>query len=141
MFYKKETMYDSLYINIATKVATQSYAKKKQVGCVIVKDNHIIAFGWNGTPLGFSAKCENKQGKTKQEVIHAEVNCIAELAKVGVSCNNATMYLTLSPCFDCAKLIVQAGISRVVFLEKYKNSDPISFLKKAKVSVTQLKKQ
>jgi dCMP deaminase len=126
---------DKLYMDIALRISLESKAHRKKVGCVIVKDNNIISFGYNGTPSGFNNKCEDRNNNSKPEVIHAEMNSFAKLAKTGVSCDKATMYLTLSPCYDCSKLIIQSGIKRLVFSEKYRNTEPLELLKKAKIQV------
>ena len=130
--------YDSLYIDICKKYATMSSAKKKKVGAVIVKENNIIADGYNGTPSGFDNECEHFVSgtlKTKREVLHAESNALMKLAKGTNSSKGSTIYLTLSPCFDCAKLIVQAEIERVVCAEAYRITDGIDFLRKNNIQV------
>ena len=117
---------DRVYMNMATELATLSYAKKKKVGALIVQGTHIISEGYNGTPTGFNNNCEYTGDDgivlTLSQVIHAESNAITKLAKSTQSSLGATLYCTLSPCFDCAKLIIQAGISRVVYKEEYKLS-------------------
>lgn len=119
-------------MDIAIRVAEMSHAQRKKVGCVIVKDDRILSMGWNGTPSGFDNKCEdeNCDGSltTKKEVLHAELNCLAKLAKSTESSKGSTMYVTLSPCINCAKLIIQCGIQRVVFKEKYHDESGIDFL-------------
>ena len=127
---------DAAYMDIALRWAKMSVAKRKQVGCIIVKDNQIISDGYNGTPTGFDNNCEfeTRYGyETKREVLHAESNAITKLAKSPHSSLGATMYITLSPCFDCAKLIIQSGIARVVYGEKYTDTSGIDLLNKANI--------
>lgn len=135
----KQHQYDLAYIKMAKEWATLSYCTRKQVGALIVKDKMIISDGYNGTPSGFENVCETKTGNTKWYVLHAEANAILKCAKHGVSCNGATLYLTHSPCKDCSKLIHQAGIKRVVYLNQYKDTEGLVFLKKAKVEVEKIK--
>ena len=118
--------------------AQLSCAKRKKVGALIVKENQIISDGFNGTPTGFDNTCEDGEGKTKKEVLHAESNALMKIARSNQSCNEGTLYVTLSPCFNCAKLIHQAGISRVVFKERYSDEEGIYFLNKLGVNVIQL---
>ena len=115
-----------------------SHCKRKQVGALIVKDRMIISDGYNGTPTGFDNSCEDEQGHTKWYVLHAEANAILKVAKSNNSCQGATLYLTLSPCRDCAKLIHQSGIIRLVYINKYKDDTGIRFLRKAGISISQL---
>ena len=127
---------DVTYLKMAQTWANLSKAKRKQVGCLIVKDGAIISDGYNGTPSGFDNECEfedpfNNDLITKPEVLHAESNAITKLAKSTQSSDGATMYITVSPCIDCAKLIIQSGISRVVYGQIYKNKDGIQLLRKA----------
>lgn len=139
----KETL-DSIYIEMANSWASLSKAERKKVGCLIVKDGMIISDGYNGTPSGFDNKCEDvdyfNQLITRKEVLHAESNAITKLAKSTQSSKGATMYITAAPCQDCAKLIIQAGISRVVYGEFYKNKSGIDLLKKAGIIVEQCEK-
>lgn len=128
---------DKLYIDIAKRIAKESYATRLKVGAVLVKDNNIISFGWNGMPPGFDNTCETDNNETREEVIHSEQNCYAKLAKSGTPCSGATMYLTHSPCFNCAKLIIQSGTIRVVYIDVYRQDSAISFLKVAGVQVDQ----
>jgi dCMP deaminase len=130
---------DNMYMDIAIRVSEMSYSTRKKVGAVLVKDNNILSFGWNGMPTGFDNCCEIGD-VTNPEVIHAEMNVIAKLAKAGISCNNSTLYITLSPCFDCAKNVYQAGISKVIYLEEYRDTKPIEFLKKCNVEVVKMEK-
>ena len=127
---------------MAQEWASLSKARRKKVGCLIVKDGHIISDGYNGTPSGFDNNCEilTKDGLiTKPEVLHAETNAITKLAKSTQSSLNSTMYITVSPCLDCSKLILQSGIKRVVYGSNYRNLDGISFLLGAKLDITFLK--
>lgn len=129
---------DNFYMNIALLTSYNSKAKRNKVGAILVKDSNIISFGWNGTPHGFDNNCEDKDGNTIPEVIHSEVNCIAKIAKNGSSSDGATMYITLSPCFDCAKLLIASGIKRLVYLEEYRILDSLEMLKKANIIVEKL---
>lgn len=127
---------DAAYMDIALRWAKMSVAKRKQVGCIIVKDNQIISDGYNGTPTGFDNNCEfeSRYGyETKREVLHAESNAITKLAKSPHSSLGATMYITLSPCFDCAKLIIQSGVVRVVYGEEYTDTSGIELLRRANI--------
>jgi dCMP deaminase len=129
---------DQFYIKIALSVATASYCKRAKVGSIIVKDDNIISFGYNGTISGFENVCECN-GVTKKEVLHAESNAITKCVKAGFSSNKSTMYITLAPCFDCAKLIIQSGIKKVVYLDDYKITDGIDLLKKANIEIIKIK--
>ena len=115
-----------------------SHCKRKQVGALIVKDRMIISDGYNGTPSGFENYCEDDEGYTKWYVLHAEANAILKVAASTQSCKEATLYITLSPCQQCSKLIHQAGIKRVVYAEAYKDSSGVDFLEKAGVELTYL---
>ena len=115
-----------------------SHCERKKVGAIIVKNGMIISDGFNGTPTGFDNHCENEEGYTKWYVLHAEANAILKVAKSTNSCEGATLYLTLSPCKDCAKLIHQSGIKRLVYIKEYKDSSGLKFLKKAGVELTQI---
>ena len=117
--------------------ATNSYAKRKKVGCIIVKNKQIISDGYNGMPKGFNNVCENNN-KTNKEVLHAESNAIAKIAKSNYSSIDSTLYTTLSPCFECAKLIIQSGIKKIVYKNIYRNKNGIELLKKANVEVIKL---
>ena len=123
---------------MATEWAKLSYCTRKQVGALIVKDKMIISDGYNGTPSGFENVCETKKGNTKWYVLHAEANAILKCAKHGISCKGGTLYLTVSPCKDCSKLIHQAGIKRLVYLNDYKDPEGLTFLEKAKVEVEKI---
>ena len=115
-----------------------SHCDRKKVGAIIVKNGMIISDGFNGTPTGFDNHCEDEEGYTKWYVLHAEANAILKVAKSTNSCEGATLYLTLSPCKDCAKLIHQSGIKRLVYIKEYKDSSGLKFLKKAGVKLTQI---
>ena len=133
---EKKSRYDKAYLKIAREWGKLSYCKRKQVGANIVKDRMIISDGYNGTPSGFENCCEDEQNLTKWYVLHAEANAISKVARSTQSCEGATLYITLSPCKDCSKLIHQSGIKRVVYLEEYKDCSGIDFLKKAGVEVS-----
>jgi dCMP deaminase len=124
----KQSKLDSVYINVAREIATLSHCVRSKVGAVLVKDGNIIAFGYNGTPSGMDNCCE-RDNVTLPHVIHAEVNAVLKAARTGAAVDGSTLYLTLSPCLDCSKLILQAGIKRVVYLETYRNLDGPNFLK------------
>jgi len=136
---KKLSRYDKAYLRLATSWAMLSYCQRKKVGAIIVKDSVIISDGYNGTPAGFDNSCENDIGETHWYVLHAEANAILKVAKSTNNCHGATLYLTHSPCKDCSKLVLQAGIKRVVFIESYKDISGISFLENAGIEVTQIK--
>lgn len=135
---EKKQKYDTAYLKIAKEWSKLSYCKRKQVGAIIVKNRMIISDGYNGTPSGFENCCEDDQGYTKWYVLHAEANAILKVANSTQSCDGATLYITLSPCKECSKLIHQAGIKRVVFHEAYKDESGLDFLKKAGVIVEQI---
>jgi len=128
---------DKTYMKMTQEWAKQSYCKRAKVGALIVKDNMIISDGYNGTPSGFDNSCE-VDNKTKWEVLHAEANAILKCAKHGTSCNDATLYLSMSPCKNCSKLIHQAGIKRVVYLDSYNDTEGIEFLEEAGVKVEKI---
>jgi dCMP deaminase len=132
---KKQLRYDRVYIKMAETWASLSHCNRKQVGALIVKDGMIISDGYNGTPSGFDNCCEDEDGNTHWYVLHAEANAILKVSKSTNSALGATLYLTLSPCKECAKLILQAGITRVVFKNEYKDDSGINFLKEAGVDV------
>lgn len=132
---KKLNKYDKAYLRIAKEWSRLSYCKRKQVGAIIVKDRMIISDGYNGTPSGFENCCEDDEGYTKWYVLHAEANAILKVAGSTQSCEGATLYITLSPCKECSKLIHQSGINRVVYHEGYKDDSGLEFLKKAGVEV------
>ncbi|MGV6846015.1 MAG: deoxycytidylate deaminase [Lutibacter sp.] len=136
---KKLLKYDKAYMRMALEWAKLSYCKRKQVGALIVKDRMIISDGYNGTPTGFENYCEDDEGDTKWYVLHAEANAILKVASSTQSCKNATLYITMSPCKECSKLIHQSGIKRVVFYTAYKDDSGVKFLEKAGVNITHLK--
>jgi dCMP deaminase len=135
---KKQLKYDEAYMRMALEWAKLSFCERKKVGALIVKDRMIISDGFNGTPTNFENCCE-EEGYTKWYVLHAEANAILKVAASTQSCKNATLYITLSPCRECSKLIHQSGIKRVVYLNKYKDTTGIDFLEKAGVELTYLK--
>ncbi|WP_299162552.1 dCMP deaminase family protein [uncultured Tenacibaculum sp.] len=135
---KKQLKYDKAYLKMAKEWGKLSHCKRKQVGALIVKDRMIISDGYNGTPSGFENYCEDDEGYTKWYVLHAEANAILKVAASTQSCKEATLYITLSPCQQCSKLIHQAGIKRVVYAEAYKDSSGVGFLEKAGVELTYL---
>ncbi len=122
------TKFDIAYLKMAKEWAKLSYCERKQVGALIVKDRMIISDGYNGTPSGFENKCEDEDGKTQWYVLHAEANAILKLASSTQSAKGATLYLTLSPCKECSKLVLQAGISKLVYIDRYSDHERISFL-------------
>lgn len=134
----KQLKYDLAYLRMAKEWAKLSHCERKQVGALIVKDRMIISDGFNGTPSGFDNCCEDENGLTKWEVLHAEANAILKVAASTQSCAGATLYVTLSPCIHCSKLIHQSGINRVVYGEAYKDLSGVEFLKKAGVEVMHL---
>jgi dCMP deaminase len=134
----KQTQFDIRYIQMARVWATNSYCKRRQVGALIVKDRMIISDGYNGTPSGFENECEDENNRSKPYVLHAEANAITKVAKSNNSSEGATLYITASPCMDCAKLIIQAGIIRVVYADEYRIVDGIELLEKAGIEVVQL---
>lgn len=134
----KQLRYDKAYLRMAKTWAELSHCKRKQVGSLIVKEGMIISDGFNGTPSGFDNCCENEHGDTLWYVLHAEANAILKVAKSTHNCQGATLYLTLSPCKDCSKLVIQSGISRVVFIDRYKDESGLEFLQSAGVEVEQI---
>ncbi len=132
---KKQQKYDIAYLKMAEEWSKLSHCKRRQVGALIVKDKMIISDGYNGTPSGFENFCEDEKGYTKWYVLHAEANAIAKVSSSTQSTNGATLYITLSPCRECSKLIFQSGIIRVVYSKKYKDLSGIEFLLKAGVKV------
>ncbi len=123
--------FDKRYLEMAQVWARNSYCKRRQVGALLVKDRMIISDGYNGTPSGFENVCEDADGVTKPYVLHAEANAISKVAKSGNSADGATLYVTASPCLECAKLIIQAGIKRVVYSDEYRLKDGIDLLRRA----------
>ena len=136
---KKQLKYDKAYLRIAQEWSKLSHCKRKQVGALIVKDRMIISDGYNGTPTGFENYCEDDEGYTKWYVLHAEANAILKVAGSTQSCRDATLYITMSPCKECSKLIHQSGIKRLVFHIDYKDNSGIEFLRKAGVEIEQIK--
>jgi len=134
----KQLKYDKAYLKMALEWGKLSHCKRKQVGALIVKDRMIISDGFNGTPKGFENVCEDEDNYTKWYVLHAEANAITKVASSTQSSQGATLYVTLSPCRDCSKLIFQAGIVRVVYHEEYKDRSGLDFLIKGGVEVTQI---
>jgi len=133
-----ETKFDKSYIEMAHVWAKNSYCERRKVGALIVKNRMIISDGYNGTPSGFENICEEESGATKPYVLHAEANAITKVAKSNNSSEGATLYITDSPCMECAKLIIQAGIERVVYSNKYRITDGLDLLYRAGVAVEQL---
>ncbi len=132
---KKQHDLDVRYMRMARIWAENSYCKRRRVGALIVKDKMIISDGYNGTPSGFENVCEDENNVTKPYVLHAEVNAITKIARSGNNSDGATLYVTTSPCIECAKLIIQAGIRRVIYGEKYRIEDGINLLKRANIDV------
>lgn len=132
---QKKSKYDKAYLRIAKEWGQLSYCQRKKVGAIIVRDKMIISDGYNGTPSGFENCCEDEDNNTKWYVLHAEANAISKVARSTQSCEGATLYITLSPCKDCSKLIHQSGIKRVVYHQEYKDASGLDFLRKAGVEV------
>lgn len=135
---KKQLILDSRYLRMARIWAENSYCQRRQVGALLVKDKMIISDGYNGTPSGFENICEDENHLTKPYVLHAEANAITKVAKSNHNSEGSTLYVTASPCIECAKLIIQAGISRVIYSEKYRLTDGIDLLKRAGIEVVYL---
>ena len=135
---EKQRQFDIRYLQMARVWAENSYCVRRKVGALLVKDKMIISDGYNGTPAGFENICEDDMGKTKPYVLHAEANAITKVAKSANNCDGSTLYVTASPCIECAKLIIQAGIKRVVYAEKYRLTDGIDLLERAGVEVIYL---
>ena len=134
----KQELLDSRYLRMAQIWAENSYCKRRQVGALLVKDKMIISDGYNGTPVGFENVCEEENDHTKPYVLHAEANAITKVAQSNNSSQGATLYVTSSPCIECAKLIIQSGIKRVVFNEIYRLTDGIDLLTRAGIECVQL---
>ena len=134
----KQSKLDQRYLRMARIWAENSYCQRRQVGALVVKDQRIISDGYNGTPSGFENICEDADGVTKPYVLHAEANAITKLARSSNNSDGATIYITASPCIECAKLIIQAGIKRVVYGEKYRLTDGLDLLKRAGVELEYL---
>jgi len=135
----KQRKFDKHYLEMAAIWAKNSYCKRRQVGALLVKDRMIISDGFNGTPSGFENQCEDENDVTKPYVLHAEANAITKVAKSGNSSEGATLYITTAPCIECAKLIIQSGIKRVVYSEEYRKSEGIDLLKRANIEVENFK--
>jgi len=129
---------DRTYLKMAREWGKLSKAERRQVGCLVVKDGQIISDGFNGTPKGFPNECEGVDGKTLKHVLHAESNAISKLASSTQSSKGATLYVTLSPCFECSKLIVQSGIKRVVYSEKYRKAEGLNLLTRSAIKVCKI---
>ena len=135
---EKQFRYDIAYLKMAYEWANLSYCQRKKVGAIIVKNRMIISDGYNGTPSGFENKCEDEDGNTKWHVLHAEANAILKCATSTQSAEGATLYITLSPCTDCSKLILQAGIKRIVYIQQYKDLSGLEFLEKSGITIRQI---
>ena len=131
----KQKKRDYLYMRMARTWAENSYCVRRKVGALLVKDQMIISDGYNGTPSGFENVCEDESGVTKPYVLHAEANAITKVAKSGNSSEGATLYITASPCIECAKLIIQSGIKRVVYSDEYRLTDGVDLLRRAGIEV------
>lgn len=134
----KQRLLDLRYLRMAAIWAENSYCQRRKVGALVVKEKMIISDGYNGTPSGFENVCEDAHGVTHPYVLHAEANAITKLARSGNNSDQATLYVTASPCIECAKLIIQAGIRRVVYAEQYRLTDGIDLLRRASVEVEHL---
>ena len=134
----RQHKFDKHYLEMAAIWAKNSYCKRRQVGALLVKNRMIISDGFNGTPSGFENECEDDSNTTKPYVLHAEANAITKVAKSGNSSEGATLYITTAPCIECAKLIIQAGIVRVVYAEEYRMSEGIELLKRAQIEVVNI---
>lgn len=132
---EKQRKFDRSYLDMAAVWAQNSYCVRRKVGAILVKDRMIISDGYNGTPAGFENVCEDDNGLTKPYVLHAEANAITKVAKSGNSSDGATLYVTTSPCMECSKLIIQAGIRRVVYKEEYRVKDGLEILRRAGIEV------
>lgn len=135
---EKQRQFDIQYLKMAGIWAQNSYCERRKVGALMVKDRMIISDGYNGTPMGFENICEDETGKTKAYVLHAEANAITKVAKTNQSSKGSTLYITASPCIECAKLIIQAGVSRVVYSEEYRNEDGLDLLRRAGIEIEYL---
>lgn len=135
---RKKLRYDKAYLRMAKTWGELSHCNRKQVGALIVRDGMIISDGYNGTPAGFDNCCEDENGDTHWYVLHAEANAILKVARSANNCRGATLYLTLSPCKECSKLVLQAGIERLVYVTQYKDRAGVDFLLNAGVEVVQI---
>ena len=134
----KQHQFDIRYIQMARVWAKNSYCKRRQVGALIVKDRMIISDGYNGTPSGFENECEEENGNSKPYVLHAEANAITKVAKSNNSSEGSTLYITASPCMDCAKLIIQSGITRIVYADEYRMTEGLDLLEKAGIEIVRI---
>ena len=134
----KQEVLDQRYLRMASIWAENSYCVRRKVGALLVKDQMIISDGYNGTPSGFENHCEDESGKTKSYVLHAEANAITKVAKSNNSSEAATLYVTTSPCMECSKLIIQAGITRIVYDERYRNTEGLAILERAGIEIVNL---
>ena len=135
----KQLMLDKRYLEMATIWASNSYCERRKVGALIVKEKMIISDGYNGTPAGFENICEDEDNHTKAYVLHAEANALTKVAKSNNSSQDATLYVTSSPCMECSKLIIQSGIKRVVYSEEYRITEGLDLLKRAGIEVEYIK--
>ena len=135
---ERQADFDRRYLQMARIWAQNSYCVRRQVGALIVKSKMIISDGYNGTPSGFENVCEDESGKTKPYVLHAEANAITKVAKSNNSSENSTLYITAAPCMECAKLIIQAGIKRVVYFDHYHSEQGVQLLRRAKIELVQI---
>ncbi len=135
----KQLAIDKRYLQMARIWASNSYCIRRKVGALLVKDKMIISDGYNGTPSGFENECEDENDTTKSYVLHAEANAITKVAKSNNSSEGSTLYVTTSPCMECSKLIIQSGITRVVFEEKYRIADGLDLLERARVELVHIK--
>lgn len=135
---EKRMRYDKAYLRMAQTWAELSHCERKKVGALIVRDGRIISDGYNGTPAGFPNCCEDQHGNTEWYVLHAEANAILKVARSTNDCSGATLFITLSPCKDCSKLVLQAGIKRVVYMMEYKDTTGVDFLRSAGVEVVHI---
>lgn len=138
---KKYNKYDIAYLKIAFSWSNLSYCRRKKVGAILVKNKRIISDGYNGTPSNFDNNCEDENGYTKWYVIHAEANAILKCANSNQNCENSTLYITLSPCKECSKLILQSGISRLVYSDSYFDVSGLDFLNKNRIKITHIDKK
>ena len=138
---KKQQLLDQRYLAMARVWAQNSYCNRRQVGALMVKNKMIISDGYNGTPSGFENECEDADGMTKPYVLHAEANAITKVARSNNSSEGATLYVTCSPCIECAKLIIQSGIVRVVYNQRYRVEDGINLLKRANIKTVNIEMQ
>lgn len=139
LYSAKDKKMDLVYLKMAEVWATNSYCRRMQVGCLIVKNKSIISDGYNGSPTGFPNECEDENNQTLNYILHAEANAITKLAKSTQSSDGSTLYVTVSPCFECSKLIIQSGVKRLVFKDVYRKPESIKFLYEAGIEIVRLK--